>query len=104
MLGFQATEMKEFTLHKIAPVPARNGHGGFQFSALRRSSDADQRRRLKLAQLRPGGEAPAQTMRLPRIEALMPSAVPGAISKTQEGWRLKSAVQYGYAAVVPFDG
>jgi hypothetical protein len=43
-------------------------------------------------------------MRLPRIEALQLSADPNAISRTKDGWRLKSAVQYGYAAIVPFDG
>jgi len=43
-------------------------------------------------------------MRLPRLQAITPGPVSNALSRTDQGWRIASGHQWGYAAVIPFGG
>lgn len=45
-----------------------------------------------------------ETLRVTRIETLENGPIPGAVSRVQDGWRVASGQQWGFAAVVPFDG
>jgi hypothetical protein len=49
-------------------------------------------------------EIGGETMRLARMETLEPGLVPQAAFKMEQGWRITSDNQWGYAAFVPFDG